>query len=120
MITVELLKKMTPDQIFAYGVGLIVHPWFNDATLVSEGGSLEVDGKHTKVKWVAVRGKGYHDWAIYHSMDANLCIADYFNCQCHLEVSNQMIARAGAKLYDPSLIRSFVPCTDEAFNLYRR
>ncbi len=35
---------MKPGTIFATGVGTIEHPWFNNASLVSKGGTLEPDG----------------------------------------------------------------------------
>lgn len=109
---------MKPDTIFSSGIGFKEHPWFNNAKPVSEGGTLEPDGKSTKVKWVAIRG-GYHDWAIYHSMDANLVKADYFDDPIHLEVSNERIARGGAKLHREEDIKRFVPCDDKAFKMYR-
>ena len=113
MLTLEQLKEMKPDTIFASGIGLITHPWFNDARKF-----LEDDGRSTKVKWVAVRG-GIHDWSIYHSMHSNICTADYFDCACHLVASDEFIARAGAKLYEESRIREMVECTDEALAMYR-
>lgn len=116
-LTLEKLKKMEPG-IFAEGVGLIVHPWFNNATLKSEGGVLEDDHKHTLVKWVAVRG-GIEDWAIYHSMDANITEADYFNSPEHLLAPAQVIANYGAKVHDREIIKNFVPCDDEALGMYR-
>ena len=118
MLTLDKLKEMEPNTIFASGIGLKEHPWFNNATLVSEGGTLEDDGRSTKVKWIAVRG-GYYDWAIYHSMDANISQAAYFNNPEHLEASDELIARAGEKLHRETDIKRFVPCDDEAFNMYR-
>lgn len=80
--------------------------------------TLESDGKSTKVKWVAVRG-GYHDWAIYHSMDSNIVKADYFDDPVHLEASNERIASYGAKLHREEDIKRFVSCDEEAFGMYR-
>jgi len=117
-LTLEKLKEMEPDTIFASGINLKEHSWFNNAKKVSEGGTLEEDGKSTKVKWVAIRGR-IHDWAIYHSMDANITQADYFDDPQHLEASNDIIARGGAKLHKEEEIRAFVPCSDEAFSMYR-
>lgn len=117
-LTLKALKEMKPDTIFASGIGLIEHPWFNGAKPVSEGGTLEPDGRSTKVKWVAIRG-GIHDWAIYHSMDANIVYADYFDDPEHLEASNELISRAGAKLHNEKYIKELVPCTDKAFAMYR-
>lgn len=112
-LTIQKLKEMKPDTIFASGIGLIEHPWFNQAKKV-----LEEDGRSTKVKWVAIRG-GIHDWAIYHSMDANICREDYFDCDCHLEASEGTVARCGAKVHKEETIKSLVPCDDEAFGMYR-
>ena len=113
MLTIEKLKEMKPNTIFASGIGLIIHPWFNNAKKV-----LEEDGQSTKVSWVAIRG-GIYDWAIYHPMDANICQADYFDCDCHLQASEDLIARAGAKLCNENQIKNFVKCDDEAFQMYR-
>jgi len=118
LLTLEMLDKIKPNAIFAYGLGLIIHPWFNDATLVSEGGSLESDGRNTMVSWVAIRGT-INDWAIYHSMDANICKTDYFNSQEHLDTPKTIIARYGAKLRDLRKIQEFVPCTQEVLERYR-
>ncbi len=112
---------MPPNKIFASGVGLIEHPWFNQATLRSEGGSLEDDGKSTKVRWIAIRG-GYHDWAIYHSMDANFCPHSAFNCdaeECHLLKDELRISQWGAKIHNPDKVQELVPCDDEALEMYR-
>lgn len=110
MLTIEKLKQLEPG-IFATGQGKILHPWFNNAKNIDEN-------NETPVKWVAIRG-GIHDWAIYHSMDANICKADYFDDSEHLNASTEQIARGGAKLYDENKIKEFVPCDDEAFALYR-
>ena len=118
MLTLKQLKEMKPDTIFASGVDMIEHPWFNDATQVCDGGTLEPDGRSTKVKWVAIRG-GYHDWAIYHSLDANFIMERYLDDPIHLEVSHERIAQHGAKLHKEEDIKRFVPCEDEAFKMYR-
>ena len=118
ILTLEKLKKMKPNTIFASGIGLIEHPWFNNATPVEKGGTLEKDGRSTKVKWVAIRGF-YHDWAIYHSMDANITPADYFDNPDHLNATESQIAECGAKLYNKKKIKEFVPCDIEAFEMYR-
>lgn len=112
-LTVEALKGFAPHSIFAGGYGTIEHPWFNDAVE-----TLEADGRSTTVRWVAVRG-GIHDWAIYHSLDANFIAADYLDDPSHLEVEPERIARGGTKVRDEQTIRAWVPCTDEAFDLYR-
>ena len=118
ILTLKKLKAMKPDTIFVSGIGLIEHPWFNNATPVSEGGTLEKDGKSTKVKWVAIRG-GVYDWAIYHSMDANIVMANYFDDPIHLQANEERIASFGAKLHNEERIKEFVPCDDESFKMYR-
>lgn len=112
-LTIKKLKEIEPNTIFASGIGLIEHPWFNDAKI-----SLEEDGRSTKVKWVATRGF-IHDWAIYHSLDANLEQSRNLDGVNHLQSTNEQIARAGAKLRDENKIKEFVPCDDEAFKMYR-
>ena len=118
MLTIKYLKKMKPGTIFATGVGTIEHPWFNNASLVSKCGTLEPDGISTKVKWIAIRG-GIHDWAIYHSMDANFIMERYLDDPIHLTMSDEKIAQCGAKLHKEKDIKRFVPCDDEAFKMYR-
>jgi len=118
MLTLKDLKEMKSDTIFATGIGLIEHPWFHNAKKISEGGCLEEDGRNTKVKWVAIRG-GYHDWAIYHSLDANFVSEKYLDDTHHLNLDGQRIADHGAKLHNEEKIKEFVPCDDKAFKMYR-
>lgn len=113
ILTIAQLKKMKPNTIFATGTGLIEHPWFNDAKKF-----LEKDGRSVKVKWIAVRGR-IHDWAIYHSMDANICHEDYFDCLCHLAAPKKLISDYGAKLHNTEKVQEFVPCDKEALEMYR-
>lgn len=120
MITLQQLKEMQPHTIFAKGEGLIIHPWFDDEpeNLVNELGEPDKKGKCVKVKWVAIRG-GYHDWAIYHSLDANLEPTDSLGGFSHLKASDEQISKSGAKLRGEEKIKEFVPCDDEAFTMYR-
>jgi hypothetical protein len=111
MLTIKTLKAMEANTIFARGTGKILHPWFNQAKNIDEDNM-------TIVNWVAVRG-GYHDWAIYHSMDANLEPAPYFDGDTHLQATDDQIERGGAKLRDQKKIKELVPCDDEAFKMYR-
>ena len=56
-----------------------------------------------KLRWVAVRG-GIADWAIY----------------CHLAYNSfEFVHSCGDKIFDESVIRKLVPCTDEAWERYR-
>jgi hypothetical protein len=69
-------------------------------TIFAEG--IGKDGKN-KIRWIAKRGE-IHDWAI---------------CFGKLQESNDWISRWGDKLFTEEKIRKFVPCSDEAFELYR-
>ena len=111
MLTLEKLKAMSPNTIFAHGRGKIEHPWFNQAKNIDEN-------NETEVNWVAVRG-GIHDWAIYHSLNANLEPADYFDGVTHLSASNDQISLHGEELYYEQKIKEFVPCDEEAFKMSR-
>ena len=113
MLTLKKLKAMKPNTIFAKGYGFIEHPWFNDAKR-----NLEKNGRSVKVKWIAIRG-GTHDWAIYHSLDANLEPANYLDGNKHLEVSDDAIAKLGAKLHREDEIKKLIPCSKLAFKMYR-
>jgi len=113
MLTLKKLKKMAPDTIFASGIGFIEHPWFNQATK-----TIEADGKSTKVKWVAIRGY-IHDWAIYHSLDANLEPANNLDGTSHLNADFQTIADHGAKLHNREIVKKLVPCSKLALKFYR-
>lgn len=112
------LEETTPNTVIAKGHGYIEHPWFNGAKMVSEGGTVEEDGRHTKVRFVVFRG-GIADWKIYHSLDANFISARYLDDPAHLDVSWERIEKAGAGLHNERDIRRLVPCTDRAFEMYR-
>ena len=110
-LTIEKLEAMKPNTIFASGIGKTEHPWFNDAKNIDEN-------NETPVKWIAIRG-GIGDWAIYHSMDANICTADYFDCECHLNATEEIISSLGAKLHNMEKVKEFVPCDEDALQMYR-
>lgn len=56
------------------------------------------------VRWIAKVGGGFHDWAIYYH---------------HSYKSIDYVITNGDKVTTESVIRSLVPCSDEAFKLYR-
>lgn len=97
-ITQELLDMNEEGDIVAIGKGYIEHPWFNNATFIKDGGSLEEDGKSTQVKFVVVKSWGKNHISIFHSMDANFIPNDYFDTQSHLLVRAERIAALGARL----------------------
>ena len=91
MVTLEQLKAMKPNAIFATGTA-------NDDP---EG--LFMANTNRLLRWVAVRG-GIWDWAIY----------------CHFaDRDEEWIKRHGDKVHDEKHIRKLVPCDDEAFSMYR-
>ena len=57
-----------------------------------------------KIRWVAVRG-GIHDWAIYYHLS---------------EKSEEFVRTQGDKCFTEDIIKRLVPCTDEAYDMYRR
>ena len=129
ILTLDKLKEL-PSGIFASGNTFIVHPWFNNAKFLFNEKHELWDGSdeygvaaskgymYVNVNWVAIRGS-YHDWAIYHSLDANLEPGEYLDGVVHLLASNDQIARSGAKLHTEAKIKELVPCDDEAFEFYR-
>ena len=56
-----------------------------------------------KIRWVATRGQ-IHDWALYYHSAQN----DWDYVKNH-----------GDKAFTESVIRSLVPCDDEAWGMYR-
>ena len=127
-LTETLLRAMKPDTIFAHGYAEILHPWFNAIKQPDRAGEgawaegefkLELPfSKYRLVKWVAIRG-GIHDWAIYHSNDANINPNKNLDGTEHLDATWESIARHGAKLHREEEIKHLVPCDDAAFTLYR-
>lgn len=97
MLTVEKLKAMQPKEIFAKG-----------ETTDDEKG-INIWTTWTKIHWVAVRGDGFHDWAVYIRGSWNwLWIGDY----------SKSIAATWDKC-PKSQIRKILEVDDEAFALYR-
>jgi len=87
-------KKLTLDELKEMKPGQIIKK--------GEGVYPELWQKGD-LRWVAVRG-GIEDWAIYyHSTNHGY---DY-------------ITDFGDKIYDEKIIRKLVPCTDEAWGMYR-
>ena len=91
MLTLQQLKDMEPDTIFASG----------ETTDDSNG--VNMTGSGQALKWVATRG-GIHDWAIY------IQKADW---------SDQEVKRIGDKVHNRDNIKKLVPCDNEALAMYR-
>lgn len=92
MLDKQMLDAMPLGTIFATG------------TAKDNPGELFMHGTDELIRWVAVRGYGPGDWAIY-CLEAG-CDPGH-------------IAKMGDKVWDESHIRKLVPCDDGAFNLYR-
>lgn len=91
MLTLQQLKDMQPDSIFATGT-------INDGPT---GINLANTGK--TLRWVACRG-GIHDWAIYAQAE---------------DWSEQRVKEMGDKVHNRDNVQKLVPCDDEALAMYR-
>lgn len=90
-MTFQDLKEMSPNSIFAFG------------EVIDNSTGINITGSGEMLRWVAVRG-GIHDWAIY----------------CHFaDKTKEWIKDYGDKIFRESHIKKLVPCTDEAFKMYR-
>ena len=92
MLTLEKLKEMKPNTIFASGIALDNPDGIN---MMNQG---------VELRWVAQRG-GIHDWCIYVHYK-------------HL-YNNQQVADFGDKVFSSETIRKLVPCDEAAFKMYR-
>lgn len=91
MLTLQQLKDMEPDTIFATG----------ETTDDANGANMTGSGQ--ALKWIATRG-GIHDWAIYIHKAEN---------------SDQWIKAHGDKVHNRETVKKLVPCDDEALAMYR-
>lgn len=87
MLTKEALEKMHPGLIIDAGV-------IHDARLYRD-----------PVRWVAVKGGGPVDWAIYYNT---------------VDHPVNWIRMHGEKVTTEAVIRELVPCDQEAFDQYRQ
>lgn len=86
ILTVDKLKAMSPRIIFATGV--IEEPRLY----------------RSAIRWVAVRGKGMPDWAIYYQAPTQ---------------SVEQIRDRGDKCFTEAVIKDLVKCDRDAFKMYR-
>ena len=95
-LTLQTLKDMEPDTIFATG------------TLVDSPEEFHLARTGNEVRWVATRGY-IHDWAIYsqNPHDGNMV------------KSFDEVKQYGDKISNEAYIKKLVPCDDEAFGMYR-
>jgi len=91
MLTLEKLKALPPQTIFAKG------------EIVDSPEGINMMNSGQMLRWVAVRG-GIHDWTIY----------------CHFaEKSYEWIEHQGDKVIGERHIKKLVECDKEAFEMYR-
>ena len=91
MLDLEMLESIPRGTVFAAG----------KTTDDNNGVNMTNSGK--PLKWIAK--KGYNDWAIYIHWDT---------------VSDYSVETQGDKVSSEKNIKRLVPCSDEAFNKYRR
>jgi hypothetical protein len=91
-LTLEKLKKINAGDIFAKG----------NTIDCQEGVNMSNSGR--ELRWVAKKGFGHDDWAIYIHFAIN---------------SDEWIEQSGDKVTSEKNIRFLVPCTDDVFNKYR-
>ncbi len=84
MLTLKQLKDMKSGLVFRTG-----EDW---------------DREDRRIRWVAKRGEGYHDWCIYYGS---------------IWKTWEEVERVGDKICTESTIKDLVPCDDEAFEMYR-
>ncbi len=93
MLDLQMLKTMPPGTMFATGVAMDKE---NELFMANTGKAL---------RWVAIRGHGAFDWAVY----------------CHFsDKDTAWVKRFGDKVGGEEHIRKLVPCDDEAYQKYRR
>lgn len=88
MLDVQMLKAMPDGCIFATGEGLIPE-------LHSQ----------KEVRWIAKRGDGAWDWAIYYHL---------------INKSVSFIEQQGDKVFTDSTIKKLIPCDEESLKIYRK
>jgi len=91
MLTLEKLKSLPPNEIFATGI------------LLDNEDGLFMTGSNKELLWVAVTGE-INDFAIYTHFTEN---------------SAEWIKRQGDKVHDERNIRRCIEMDDEAFARYR-
>ncbi len=93
MLDVQMLKAMPQGCMFAVG-----------SAMDNEEG-LFMANTGEMLTWVAIRGGGLQDWAVY----------------CHLQGTEiNYIKTNGDKVSGKRNIKLCVPCDDEAYKTYRR
>ena len=91
MLDLQMLKSMPDGCIFATG------------TMFDIKDGLHITGSGRELRWIAKRGQ-INDWTIY----------------CHFSnMGMGEISRIGDKITMEHHIKMLVPCSDEAFLMYR-
>jgi hypothetical protein len=90
-LTIELFNKLPNNEIFASGI------------VDNSPEGIFMNNKGGKLKWIAKKGLD-NDWAISYST---------------IDTNSEWIGTQGRKVYHDRIIKKYVPCNDEVFNLYK-
>jgi hypothetical protein len=109
------MKKLTLKQLKHLKPGI-----FAKGTFIDNPEDINVANTGLETRWVAVRGS-IHDWCIYTQNP------HYINDRSPSVIAVgysgvwdwEKIAREGDKVNFENHIKKLVPCTDEAFKMYR-
>jgi len=93
MLDLETLQTIPKGTIFAKG----------ETTDDQNGINMTRSGK--QLKWIAKKGYGYDDWAIYAHWAT---------------MSDHFVETQGDKVTSEQNIKKLVPCSDEVYSKYRR
>ena len=96
----EKEKILTKDKLEKTTYGII----FMEGLTVDSPDGINMTNSGKALRWIAKRGYGKYDWAIY------IYWAEY---------DAEYIALNGDKVLSESNIKKLVKCTDKAFSLYR-
>lgn len=100
------IKKLEKEEFHGLEVCLSVEYLKNNIGKIFASGTILHKGLHKEpVKWLAKVGDGFHDWAIYYGKE---------------DWSWSEVKTNGNKITTDSIIKFFVPCSEEALKLYRK
>ena len=97
MVTIEILKSYPDTQIFRRGE-------FNSSDFPDLFLPIQINANNNLISWIAKKGSGYDDWAIYYH---------------YSDIPEKLIISNGIKIKSIPIIRKLVPCTPEVLNKYR-
>jgi len=90
-LTKESFNKMPNNKIFAEGI------------VENSPAGIFMNEKGGKLKWVAKKGLA-NDWTM---------------CYSTFDASSEWIGNHGRRIYHDKIIKKYVPCDNEVFDLYK-